>query len=290
MRTTILKILFVPALLMVFSCGKTDYVPGASSQGKGIKDKHTQAKMQEMAKNLPDLAFYNSTMDKVITISAGQEKMGFSFSDPVDGWNFGSSSNITFTQNQNGGSVIFIGSPTSGGGGNAGGTVVAGNTTLDIAYSFCFTVDEEALGVDFTGLDTDLDGVSGVIGISGDFDALLNGDIDEDADVTDYFYGYAMYYVYDDEANGSYDILNWFDDVNEDPDDLADHGFSFVFDFQEFDIYFSSEGSMNVSGGDMSFNGSYFGLIGFFEALIDGDDPSDASFQEVEGFGQMGCD
>ncbi len=289
MKTTIRRLFIVPILLLAFSCGKTDYAPGTSSP-KGLNDKYTQDKMQAMAKNMPDLAFYNVAMNKVITIKAGHEKDGFSFSDPVDGWNYGGSPNITFTQSQSGGGVVFIGSPTAGGGSNAGGTVVAGNTTLDIAFAFCFTVDDEALGVDFTGLDNDFTGVSGVIGISGDFDALINGEIDQDADVTDYFYGYAMYFVYADEASGTYDILNWFDDVNESADDLADKGFSFVFDFQELDIYFSSEGSMNVTGGDMSFNGSYFGLIGFFDALLDGEEPGEASFQEVDGFGQMGCD
>jgi hypothetical protein len=261
MKTTIRRLFIAPILLLAFSCGKTDYAPGTSSP-KGLNDKYTQDKMQAMAKNMPDLAFYNVAMNKVITIKAGHEKGG----------------------------VVFIGSPTAGGGSNAGGTVVAGNTTLDIAFAFCFSVDDEALGVDFTGLDNDFTGVSGVIGISGDFDALINGEIDQDADVTDYFYGYAMYFVYADEASGTYDILNWFDDVNESADDLADKGFSFVFDFQELDIYFSSEGSMNVTGGDMSFNGSYFGLIGFFDALLDGEEPGEASFQEVDGFGQMGCD
>jgi len=90
--------------------------------------------------------------------------------------------------------------------------------------------------------------------------------------------------------SGTYDILNWFDDLNESANDLADKGFSFVLDFQNLDVYFSSGGSMTVSGGDMSFQGSYFGLINFFQSLENGDEPSDASFQEVEGFGQMGCD
>jgi len=199
MRTTIRKILVIPVLLLAISCGKTDYAPGVSSQNKGINDKYTQDKMQSMARNMPDLAFYNTAMDKIIIISTKADKMGFSFAEPTDGWNFGSSSNITFTQNQSGGGVIFVGNPTAGGG-NAGGTVIAGNTTLDIAYSFCFSVDDESLGLDFSGVDTPVDGVSGVIGISGDFDALINGDIDEDADITDFFYGYAMYFVYADEA------------------------------------------------------------------------------------------
>ena len=289
MRANFRTFMIAPALLLAVACGKTDYTPGeAPHASRSITDKDTQKKVIEMAGKLPDLAIYNSTMDKVIIIEMNQEKMGFNFADPNDGWSFASSDNIQFTQYGDGTNVVFIGSPTSGGGGATGGTVVAGNTALDIAYSFCFSVNEEALGLDLFSVDADFDGISGVIGIAGDFEALANGEIDEDADITDFFQGYAMYFVYDDEANGTYDILNWLEDVGS--DGLDGDGFSFVFDFQNFDIYFSNDGTLDVSASSMMFDGTYLGFINFFESFFDEDgDLEDADIQEVSGYGEMGC-
>src|SRR5690606_34219482 len=177
-------------------------------------------------------------------------------------------------------------------GSNTGsGTVIAGNTALNINYTFCFSVDEEALGLDLGFGDADFDGMSGVLGISGDFEALMNGNFEDTADIFDYFHGLAYYLVYDNEAQGNYEIINFIEDM-ESAEEEEGKGFSVVYGFtsNSFALYFSKDGTLNVSGGSMDFSGNYYGIV--FENLMEADEEGDLfnfDFVEVPGFGQMGC-
>jgi hypothetical protein len=212
----------------------------------------------------------------------------FTFASPSPGWDFSSSDDVLWAPAEDGGGILFIGSGAFGG--NTGGTVVAGSTALDINYSFCFSASDEALGLDLFDTGAGIEGISGVIGIAGDFEALMNDEVGEDADFTDFFQGFAAYFVYADEAQGSYEILNWLTDLEEEADVLADKGFSYVFGFEDGSFYLSSGGTMTVSGGSMSFNGEYWGIIGLFDELFgDDSDLDDAEVEDVSGFGQMGC-
>jgi hypothetical protein len=100
----------------------------------------------------------------------------------------------------------------------------------------------------------------------------------------------AYYVVYDNEASGSYDILNWFDNVDEDPDDLGGNGFAWVYSFSEdsWMIYFSDSGELQVNGGQMNFNGTYLGIGLSISELEDGN-YLNFNYEEGTGYGSMGC-
>jgi hypothetical protein len=130
--------------------------------------------------------------------------------------------------------------------------------------------------------------VSGVIGIAGDFEALANDELGEEPDFEDFFEGFAAYIVYDSQANGSYEVLDWFEDLEGGSDDLADHAFSYVLDWSNFGLYFSSAGTITASGASLNFQGEYLSLLDFVLTLDEeGEEEMEAEF--VEGLGQMGC-
>jgi hypothetical protein len=288
---TISASLAVMVLLFATSCTKDeDSVIGAPDQPssvRSVKNPDTQDAIQNFSRELPKIGIYNETMDKWIVVDPYDAK-NFSFSDPNSSWNFSNSDEVYFAPAPQGGGILFVGPGAFSN--NTGGTVVAGNSSLNIEYTFCFSASDEALNLDL-GLGSDFDGVSMVLGIAGDFEALTTGEFDEDEDIFDIFQGIAAYIVYDNEASGSYPVLNWFDDLEEDePDDLEGNSFAYVFAFQDpGGIYFSKSGNLNVSGGQISFEGVYFGIAGdIFGDWFD-DDDVDFEFVEVDGFGTMGC-
>ncbi len=280
--------LVVVTLLFSTSCSKDDTATAQKQSGevKALTDKEDQGKVSELVKKSPAISWYNSTMDKIITVDPNSQEKSFNFSDPNPGWNFSSYQETYWVPSENGGGILFLGAGSFGG--NAGGTVVAGNSELDINYTFCFSASEEALGLDLFDIGgEDFTGISGVVGFAGDFEALQTGEFTEDDDILDFFQGIAYYVVYDNEASGNYPILNWFDDLDESPDNLQGNGFAWVFAFSEpAGIYFSQSGDLNVSGGSIDFEGTYFGLeISDFDL----EEFEDFEFVEVEGFGTMGC-
>jgi len=285
----------VAAVLLLSGCSKdTDSYNTETADQNGVRqieDRETQNDLHRAADRIPALQWYNVAMDKIVTFDPKGETKSFNFSDPNDGWNFSDADDVAWAPASGGGGILFIG-PGSLNSNSAGGLVVAGNTSLDINYTFCFAASEQALGLDIGGFGgPEFDGISGVIGISGDFEALVNEEYDEDADPFDYFYGLAYYVVYDNEASGTYDILNWFNNLEEDPDDLGGNGFAWVYSFSEetWALYFSQDGELQVNGGMMNFNGSYFGLELNFDELEDGDIFYDFDYVEGPGYGSMGC-
>lgn len=299
---TILSLLFAgAALIFVTSCAKTDDAPAGNAavqpatQMTPVTDKATKKELERMSKEMPTIAWYNKAMDKIVSFNPQSQSKSFSFADPNPGWNFSDASQTAWYPAENGGGILFIGYGSFGS--NTGsGTVIAGGTALDINYTFCFAASDDALGLDLVDLgeSPSFDGISGVIGIDGDFDALQNEEIDEESSIFDYFHGLAYYVVYDNEAQGNYSILNWFEDLTVDPDDLSGEGFTWVYGFSptEWSLYFSKNGTLNVSGGSMNFNGNYLGLIVNFNELMnneDGDLESIFNFVEAPGYGEMGC-
>ncbi|MGF1565323.1 MAG: hypothetical protein ACFCUH_08140 [Flavobacteriales bacterium] len=239
--------------------------------------------MESLIERMPDIGVYNEKLDQVVVLNPGSRE--FSFATPNEGWNFSSSTGTQFVPYEEGGGILIL-SAAAFGGNSSGGTVVAGSTALDITYTFCVSASSEAIGLDLFDYGGDFTGVSLVLGIAGDFEALVDGAVDEDSDFNDFFQGLAMYVVYDNEAQGSYDILNWIEDLDTDVDDLAGQGFSYVIDFVDFNLYFSANGELNVSGGEISFTGEY---LGFFELLDSIEDEEELEFDLVPGFGAMGC-
>jgi len=280
-------------LLFSTSCTKDDYNSGDlsnPSDTREIKDKDTRDEIRSAADQVPAISWYNSAMDKIITFDPKNEEKSFDFSDPNPGWNTSSADDVYWQPAQNGGGILFIG-PGAFGGNTGSGTVVAGNTALNITTTFCFAASEEAIGLDVGGFGgPEFDGISGVVGIAGDLEALANQEFEDDDEIFDYFEGLAYYVVYDNEASGNYDILNWFDNLDgEDPDDLGGDGFAWVYGFSpdEWSLYFSKNGQLNVSGGNINFEGNYFGLVFSLNELDE--DIFNFDFVEVTGFGQMGC-
>ncbi|MBL7950810.1 MAG: hypothetical protein JNM62_03760 [Flavobacteriales bacterium] len=252
-------------------------------------DPAVQQRIREQVQQLPGVGIYNRTMNKVIVFkSLPDGSRSFNFVDPpTGGIDFASSNGGQWTWSETQGLMILT-EPSSGTGGG-GGTVVAGDASLDIELAVCFSFDEEGLGMDL--FDTGINDVAGVIGIAGDFDALINGDFSSgEEDLFDYFHGFAYYLVYAEQlGNNSYEVLNWIDDLDQDEEDLENFGFSFVVSFQnEGGIYLSQDGELQVSGGSIGFNGNYYALegVGFFEE----DEEGDGSASTVPGFGTMGCD
>jgi hypothetical protein len=289
MIRTNLKTVFAVVVLALSSsfftgCKKEQVTGNMPAPGRAVTVNSDQSRMiRDMVGRVPVIRIYDEANHRFIDIDF--EKRNFSFSDPNPGWNFSNSDGVVWEPASSGGGILFIGAGVFGS--NTGGTIVAGSTSLDINYTFCFAASDEALGLDLFDTGGNLSGISGVIGIAGNFEALLEGDIDDDAEFTDFFQGFAAYFVYDNEASGSYEILNWFEDLEMGLDDLDQKGFGYVFNFAQFSLYFSYSGSLNVSGGSIGFNGQYLALENLGEFLLDFDEDPDVSI--VPGFGVMGC-
>ncbi|MFK7755537.1 MAG: hypothetical protein AB8B53_01255 [Flavobacteriales bacterium] len=270
---------------LITSCTKE--APQAGLYGTPIDMDKYKKRALELVEEIPDIGVYDRVNDRMIMVNFNTKS--FSFADPNSGWNFSDDDDLTYVDNPEGGGILYVGSSSLGG--NTGGTLVMGTSTLDITYTFCVSVANEALGLDvFFDNESDFDGFSIVMGIAGDFEALENGDIDEDSNFYDYFQGIAWYYIYDNEAQGNYDVVDWFDNFDqEDYSGFGDKGFACAIDFQDFDVYFSVDGTITVSGGSMNFNGSYFGLLNLADSFF-GDDIDQVDAEIVDGFGIMGCE
>lgn len=288
MKTIKIGLIALLAAGAMFSCTKEKARVGGSAPVTLSKEDRAM----ELAHNIPVMRVVDEDRNRFIDVDFNKQKLtvkdatdrDFNFGDPNPGWSFSNSNGVNYVANADGsGGVLWISAESFGG--NSGGTVVAGSTTLSIDYSFCFSASSSALGLDLFDSGASLDGISGVVGIDGDFDALLGGDVDSTSSFTDYFNGFAAYFVYDNEAQGSYPILNFLDDLSS--NDLDDKGFSYVLGFQEGNFYLSDSGTLDVNGGSMTFTGEYFGLEGLFDSLFDGGE--DVEFVTVSGAGSMGC-
>jgi len=283
MKTFKKLLIAIIAISAISACKKQD--PVAGLYGKPIDMDAYKKKAVDMVSNMPEMKVYDHVNDREITVDFFTKS--FSFSTPNSGWNYSDDEDLTYVPNSQGGGVLYVGPGSLGA--NTGGTVVAGNTILDITYTFCVSVSSEALGLDLFFEEEEFDGFSIVMGIAGDFEALQEGELDEDSDFTDFFQGIAWYYVYDNEAQGNYTVLDWFEDLDDDPDTFSDNGFACAIGMENFDVYFSTSGSIDVSGGQMNFNGEYFGLINLFDSFFGGDYDS-IEAEVVYGYGTMGCE
>lgn len=255
----------------------------------GRNEQKELAAAKALLKRLPDFQVVDKETGRMLRVADG----GFEFTEPGDGgWNFSSPTGATYTNTGTGGTFTVASSSfeqnSAAGGGS--GTIQVGNSSLPVNYTFCFSAGEEFFGGDlFLNGNEDVDGISGVIGVSGDFEAMQNADPNDNVDFEEIFKGMGMYIVYAKQASGSYKILNWIDlmensDDNEEPtaDDLKNKGFAFFIDFVNKKIYFSYNGDLNVSGGNMTFTGKYLEVIG-------SEDDNDMTVRIVDGLGTMGC-
>lgn len=271
-------------ILFAAGCKKAELDENRSFQANSkTVSAEEQRTAMELLERVPTIGFWDVENGNLYKFNT--QTRDFDFSQPSDGWDFSNSEDVQYVTDNNGGLLII---PVFSFGGNTGGgTIVAGNSALNVDYTFCFSASEEALGLDLFDFGGDFNGISGVIGIAGDFEALADGDVDEDADFTDFFQGFAAYMVYDDEASGSYNVLNWLEDLEDEDVDNDEAAFAYVIDFVEPGIYFSADGQLSVSGGTINFDGEYLAITDF---LLDFDEEEgDLAFDYVSGFGALGC-
>lgn len=263
-------------MLMYTSCKKQE-VNGGRPDKKELTAVQKQ-RILDAINAIPDIKVkagkYGFTLPK--TLKDG----GFNFADPSNGYQFATSSNVEFVETSEGNYMIVS---TDGTNANAGGMVVAGESNLDINMAICFSSASDGSSLfDFGSVDSTY-GFSMVLGISGDFESLINGDIDPDADITEYIYGFAMYIVFEDQANGSYEVID-FTDPSSFTDDVQGQAVSMLIDFRKAKMYISSEGNLTVGTNTISFNGKYF------EVEYDPNgNTNEGTPSEVSGFGTMGC-
>jgi len=183
---------------------------------------------------------------------------------------------------QGSGLVVYVSSSTFGfGSSNSTSTITAGNTSLNV-QTLCLAVDASAYAAMFQAQSGQLpiSGISVVMGLDVDWALLQNAST---ANFGNYFHGLAYYLVYDFPASGSYNVIDW---TGANGITSLD-GFAMVFSFGQNNngsFYFSKTGTLNVNGGDMTYNGDYWGIEGLFNTINNG-----LTFQTYSGSGTMGC-
>jgi len=248
-----------------------------------------ERKLQDMITRVPKVAYYDEANNRLINLNL--ENRDWSFTSPPDGWQFDDADDngVIFVEDIDGGTIVFSG---TAGANTGGGSVVAGNSALDIDVAICLSaqeVGEDGGFVDLFDTGFGFAEFAVVIGIAGDFEELANADTEsEDFDPFEFFHGFAEYFVIADEIGGNHEVFDWMD-AEEGGDDYDDMAAAFLMDFQNFALYFSVDGDINVSGGQMSFNGHYLAIEDLFLDYLEGGDDSDPEVSVVSGFGTMGC-
>lgn len=275
-------LLLVGSFLIISSCSKKD--DGHYGPSSDNKQASQEQKIKQLIKRLPLTKLLSAEQHRRSNAArtAAQELTGgWDFSNPSNSTTWSSPSGVTYSQSTN---TVFLSPGSFGGSAGSVGTVVAGPSSLDINGTFCFSADFSGNNLDLFNMG--FSGVSGVIGVSGDFGALANAN--SNTSFTDIFHGLAYYIVYDSHASGSYTVVDWFGANLGNNNSLQGACFAFVFDFQNGRLFMSSSGTINVSGGSMNFNGQYFEISGFLLGT-NGIDTDNITFSEVPGFGTMGC-
>ncbi len=264
-------------ILGIGSCGTdNDSVRPASTQ-----DNEKQKMLKQLPEIIKALPKFKVVSESDKSNSKGDKNEGFSFSNSTDGFDFANPSGNTYSSDE--GYIIVT---TPGFGSNSGGVVTAGNNTYNIDLTFCLAAsgddndDDAEEIVEFTGFGSE--GLSFVLGISGEFDIeTAEDDLGFDAMV--------LYAVFDDEAQGSYDVINFFEsfgDLDDEPD-FGELAYAIIWDFQNGLIYISSDGNLNVNGGDITFSGEYLEIEIDAEDFLDIEEIDDFKF--VNGAGTLGC-
>ena len=199
-------------------------------------------------------------------------------------WSFSNPTPNTVYASANGFVIYVSDIPSSWGFGSGSQTITAGSTTLQV-QTICLAVD--GLSNQFSsqvGAGAFPDEVALVLGLDADFSMIANAD---NLCFSDFFMGIAFSEVFsNDIANASYPVIDW---EIEDWIDITNKSFAFVMSFSDCNdgnFYFSNDGNINISGGDMTFDGNYFGIEGFSFDELNSVWIGQDNFQ---GSGTMGC-
>ena len=293
------KLLFasltVGAALAFTGCSKEEVRTGnaATNLGKNTVTLNSQETrvIGEAVARLPKLRVYNPNTNKFIDMDFGTRDYVFADADP--GFTFDDTDGDGFMvyNDYSGNYIVYnLGGGFAGTGGS--GLVIAGDAALNMDYVVCIAasdMDDSGSSADIFETGFNWEEFGAVVGISGDINGLMEADTEsEDFDPFSFFNGYAVYYVLSDELTGNHDIFDWFAYADGDTS-AEDFAFAMVLDFSDLTLYFANSGNLNVSGGSMNFNGTYLMMSNFFDAFLEGEDNEDPSFDEVPGYGQMGC-
>jgi len=269
--TRIILPLFV---LIAVSCNKITDIKITPTELKLEKSKFE--KLQTVFKNTPTIVrVFDEEKQRLVDFNLRERSIGLPKS-----WDFANPQSGTIYA-EGGYAILYFSSSdlTSGSGGTS--TITAGSTTLNV-QTMCMAVDMSAYTALFGGVfgQMPIDGFSAVIGLDADFSMLSNADA---ASFGDFFSGFAEYVVYDYQASGSYQVFDW---ITADP--LA-QGLAFAtvfaFDSNSFGaFYFSKDGDITVNGGDMTFDGNYWGIEADFSSI-----DYNLNYATYSGSGTMGC-
>lgn len=284
-------VLLMGVLMLISSCSKQDdSKAGSSAVSSETQQEKNIRKIKTLVHKLPIMKILNEGLNQHRGAANSVYDPGFSFSDPNGGaMHFSSPSGVSYVTNPNGGVGFVVASSAFGTNSSSGGTVVAGSSSLDMNYTFCFNSTGNAVGLNLFDSVGTFTGVSAVIGVSGDFSAIANHSTDSTTTFADLFHGLAFYIVYDGTASGSYDVVNWLTDNLNDTNATNRKCFAFVIDFAGGHLYMSSSGTVVVTGGSMSFNGEYLDIGGINLATLNLNGPG-LTVSTVPGFGAMGCE
>jgi len=289
--------LVLATALMFTGCSKDAMQTTAGDEVKDISGKKIaltasqERAVQDLYTKMPKLKYWDATNHRFIEMK-GDGSRDLVFSDPDEGFTFddGDGDGAMIIDDGDGSVLIFSSGFGVAGTGGGGGMVVAGSTVLEIDIAYCMSVEEvggEDSDADLFDSGLGFDQFSAVIGIAGDFEGLANDP--ETEDPFQYIYGFAAYYVIGNgDLSGSHNVFDLLG--SEGDEDFDDFATAFVVDLQNFALGFASGGTIEISEGSMSFNGTYLMIDGedlFDSFLSDGD--SDFDVSEVTGYGTMGC-
>jgi hypothetical protein len=263
-------------LLLIFSCKKNQNY--FSNNQKIILTSKEYSNLCENLKNTPlTIKYFDATNNRYVSFDCKSRKVTFSKS-----WSFANPEPNTI-YGDGSGLVLYMSSTSFDLGSNSSSyQITAGSTTLNVK-TICVAVDASAYANMFAGQTGQLpiDGISIVMGLDADFSLLANS---SSTNFSNYFHGLAYYLVYDFNASGPYNVIDWTQGI----DFNNQKAFAMVFSFEENNFggfYFSKDGDITVSGGDMTFNGNYWGIETDFSSLN-----PDLTYNTFTGSGTMGCE
>ena len=261
--------------IFISSCNKSNNIP--FKEGKMKLSKEQYERFQYRLKTIPMIIrVKDEANNRYVDFDVRKKTINFnktwSFANPTPNTIYG----------QGGGIVVYVSSSGLGWGyGTLTHTVTAGNTTLNV-QTLCLAIDASAYAAMFASQvgSLPIDGISIVMGLDADFSLLANSN---NTNFANYFHGLAYYLVYDFNASGAYTVIDW-TTMTTLPNTIA---FAMMFSFEVNNsgaFYFSNDGNINVSGGDMTFNGNYWGIEMDFTNLS-----QSLTFGTYPGSGTMGC-
>ncbi len=293
----------VAALIFSTSCSKDESSQGPSATPepeKLITNQRVIAEIDNKVQEIPAIAWYNSTMDKVIICDPKDQSKYFNFVDPAE-INFLPPVEATRAMllifgdenDPNYRSYYKFSTRNVPNMGNSGSTVVVGNKLLNIGNTTFFTAEEESEDDLFHigGFNTPTTSEAKVaIGIDGDMDALTTGNFQNEAEIFQYFHGLVFCMVYTNAILGNYAMLDWFNYLYESSAYLNNMAFVWIYAFtaQSWSIFFSQGGILNTVNGGLNFNGMFYGASVDNEALNESGSGSNVQYMEkIYGFGEL---